>query len=141
MALERFDELRQLIIDHANQTLTDDDLVPTKEVDSEVSASEVNARLLSELQMLEPFGLGNENPLFLCREVEVLGSKTSKDGKHLFLKLRPEGSMVLDGVLWGGGDYSIEPFARLNLVFRPEYDTYNGYNLIRWVIEDFEECE
>ncbi len=141
VALERFDELRQLIIDHANQTLTDDDLVPTKEVDLEVSASEVNARLLSEIQMLEPFGLGNENPLFLCREVEVLGSKTSKDGKHLFLKLRPEGSTVLDGVLWGGGDYSIEPFTQLNLVFRPEDDTYNGYNLIRWVIEDFEECE
>jgi len=137
--LERFETLRQTILEHANTTLTDEDLVPTLEVDMEVRGSEVNTRLLTELTLLEPFGVGNENPLFMCREVEILGSHTSRDGKHLFLKLRPEGSVVLEGVIWGGGDYPIEPSTQLNLLFRPEIDTFNGHGLIRWVIEDFEE--
>ncbi|MFQ3610837.1 MAG: single-stranded-DNA-specific exonuclease RecJ, partial [Fimbriimonadales bacterium] len=141
VALERFEELRQVILNHADQTLTDEDLIPALEVDLEVEGSEVNARLLSELQMLEPFGVGNEKPLMLCREVEVLGSRTSRDGKHLFLRLRPDGSPVIDGVLWNGGDRPAESASRLNLLFRPEYDTYKGYNGIRWVIEDFEACE
>ncbi len=137
--LERFDELRQLILDYANQTLTDDDLVPVLEVDLEVQGHEVNGRLLQELSMLEPFGTGNEVPLLLCRGVEVLGSRTDRSGKHLFLTLRPQGSPVVSGVLWGGGDYLLEPGALLDVVFTPEIDNYNGYDTLRWNIKDFEE--
>ena len=139
VARERFDALRQLITDFANARLTDDDLVPTLEIDQEIRASEATLSLLQELHMLEPFGTGNERPLFACRRVEALGSYTSSNGKHLFLRVRDEGGLVANAVLWDGGDYPIEPGTHLDLAFDIEEDTYYGYGSVRWVIRDFEE--
>ncbi len=137
--LEQFDALRQTIVEFANQRLTDADLIPTLEIDQTLEAHAVTMRLIQELNLMEPFGNGNERPLFLCRGVEVVGSRTNRDGRHLFLKVRSEGSIVHDAVLWDGGDYPIEPGAILDLVFDPEEDTYTGYGAVRWVIKDFEE--
>ncbi|MDW8106706.1 MAG: single-stranded-DNA-specific exonuclease RecJ [Armatimonadota bacterium] len=137
--LEHWDALRTLIVEFANARLTDDDLVPTLTVDQTIEAHAVNIRLVHELSLLEPFGTGNEPPLFLARAVEVLGSRTSQDGKHLFLKVRGEGGIVHDAVLWNGGDYLLEAGTRADFVFEPEEDTYNGYGAVRWVIRDFEE--
>ncbi|MFN7016924.1 MAG: single-stranded-DNA-specific exonuclease RecJ [Fimbriimonadales bacterium] len=139
VSLERFDQVRQTIIEFADQRLTDEDLVPTLEIDQTLEACEVTMRLIQELSLLEPFGYGNERPQFLCRHVEVVGSRTSQNGRHLFLKVRGEGSVVYDAVLWDGGDYPIEPGAVLDLVFDPEEDAYNGYGAVRWVLKDFEE--
>lgn len=139
VARAQFDALRELIIAFANARLTDEDLIPLLDIDQAIEAGEVTMRLIQELNMLEPFGVGNEKPLFMGAGVEVLGSQTSKNGKHLFLKVRGEGSVVYDAVLWGGGDYPIEPEARIDLVFDVEEDTYNGYGAVRWVIRDFRE--
>jgi single-stranded-DNA-specific exonuclease len=139
VALEQLDALRMLITDFANAHLTDDDLIPTLDIDQEIAPSEATVSLIRELAMLEPFGAGNERPLFLCRGVEVLGSRTSSDGKHLFLKVRGEGGVETAAVLWDGGDYPIEPQTRVDLVFDLEEDTYYGYGTTRWVIKDFEE--
>jgi len=137
--LERLEELRNLILETAQRELTDEDLMPELLIDLEVNGHEMNGRLMSELKLLEPFGEGNETPLFLCRAVHVIGSRTSQDGKHLFLKIRPEGSTVLDAVLWDGGDNPLEPDTQIDVVFQPEEDTYYGYGTIRWKLHDFEE--
>jgi single-stranded-DNA-specific exonuclease len=139
VALEQLDALRTLITDFADAHLTDDDLIPTLEIDQEIAPSEATVSLIRELGMLEPFGAGNERPLFLCRGVEVLGSRASSDGKHLFLKVRGEGGVETAAVLWDGGDYPIEPQTRVDLVFDLEEDTYYGHGTTRWVIKDFEE--
>lgn len=141
VSLEKFETLRQLIFEFADANLTDEDLIPTLEIDQEIPAHAVTTRFLQEISLLEPFGSGNERPLFLCRGVEVIGSRVSQNGRHLFLKVRGEGSVVYDAVLWDGGDYPIEPRATLDLVFDPEEDTGSLYNTARWVIRDFEEVE
>jgi len=139
IAVEQLDALRTLITDFANAHLTDDDLIPTLDIDQEIAPSEATLRLIQELRMLEPFGAGNERPLFVCRNVEVLGSRTDRSGKHLFLTVRGAGGIATDAVLWDGGDYPIEPQTRVDLVFDLEEDTYKGYGATRWVIKDFEE--
>ena len=137
--LEQLETLRTLILEHANQRLTDEDLIPELWIDLELQGHEVNNRLLSELEMLEPFGTGNESPLFLCRNVRVMGSRASQDGKHLFLRIRPEGSPVLDAVLWNGGDNLLEPDTVIDVVFEPETDDYYGYPTLRWKLQDYQE--
>jgi single-stranded-DNA-specific exonuclease len=137
--LEQLETLRTLILEHANQRLTDEDLIPELWIDLELQGHEVNNRLLSELEMLEPFGTGNESPLFLCRNVRVMGSRASQDGKHLFLRIRPEGSPVLDAVLWNGGDNLLEPDTVIDVVFEPEMDDYYGYPTLRWKLQDYQE--
>lgn len=134
---DQLDALRDAIIAFADAHLTDDDLIPTLEIDQEITGRDTTTRLVQEISMLEPFGTGNERPLFLCRDVEVLGSKTSANNKHLFLKVRSEGSLVYDAVIWDGGDYTLEPQARVDLVFDIEEDAYTGYSAVRWIVKDF----
>jgi len=137
--LEQMETLRTLILEHANRRLTDEDLIPELWIDMELEGHEVNQRLLSELEMLEPFGTGNESPLFLCRNVRVIGSRTSQDGKHLFLRIRPEGSQVLDAVIWNGGDSPLEPETLIDVVFELETEDYYGYQTLRWKLHDYQE--
>jgi single-stranded-DNA-specific exonuclease len=137
--LEQMEMLRTLILEHANRRLTDEDLIPELWIDMELEGHEVNQRLLSELEMLEPFGTGNESPLFLCRNVRVIGSRTSQDGKHLFLRIRPQGSPVLDAVIWNGGDSPLEPETLIDVVFELETEDYYGYLTLRWKLHDYQE--
>lgn len=139
VALEQLDALRNAITAFADARLTDEDLIPTLEIDQEIEARDTTTRLVQEIRMLEPFGTGNERPLLLCRDVEVLGSKTSANGKHLFLKVRSEGSLVYDAVIWDGGDYTFEPQTHVDLVFDIEEDSYTGYGAVRWIVKDFAE--
>ena len=71
-------------------------------VDAWISDSDVNLDLAEDLKLLEPFGEGNEEPVFGMRDVmfsdvRPLGS----DGRHMSVTLRGAG---LRGVLWNGGD-------------------------------------
>ena len=47
--------------------ITPEQQSPTLEVEAEVELSDLNWKLYKILQCLEPFGPGNERPLFLCR--------------------------------------------------------------------------
>ncbi len=65
-----------------------EDLVPTLELDAELSLSELDRRLLEELRALEPFGAGNPRPLFAVRGLWVVDIRPiGNDGSHLHLQL------------------------------------------------------
>ena len=67
-----------------------------------IEPGDVTLDLAESLQLLEPFGEGNEDPVFGLRgvsfsDVRSLGS----DGRHLAVQLRGSG---LRAVWWGHGD-------------------------------------
>ncbi len=65
-----------------------EDLVPTLELDAELSLSELDRRLVEELRALEPFGPGNPRPLFAVRGLRVVDLRPiGNDGNHLLLRL------------------------------------------------------
>jgi single-stranded-DNA-specific exonuclease len=50
------------------------DLTPKVEVDMELPVSSLSEELIKELNMLEPFGVGNPQPLFLSAAMKVKGA-------------------------------------------------------------------
>lgn len=68
----------------ASKKLLLEDLIPSLDIDIELKLSDLNESLVKELQVLEPFGTGNPEPLFYSRnlklksEVQVLGKETLK---------------------------------------------------------------
>lgn len=48
-----------------------DDLVPTIELDGVLAAEDITLQLVEQLQQLEPFGQGNNEPRFLIRNVQL----------------------------------------------------------------------
>ena len=56
---------------HAAARLCAEDFIPRLEIDAELSLSGINPDLLAELRMLEPFGMGNREPVFAARDVRL----------------------------------------------------------------------
>jgi single-stranded-DNA-specific exonuclease len=71
----------------AEESLAGTDFVPSLEIDANVTFSDISFSLTGEFEMLEPFGLGNPEPLLGSKELEVLYPRVVKD-VHLKMKLR-----------------------------------------------------
>ncbi len=60
---------------------------PKINIDCELSADDINENLMSFLEQMEPYGVGNEQPLFLVKGVRpVLAKRVGKDQNHLHFK-------------------------------------------------------
>jgi single-stranded-DNA-specific exonuclease len=77
----------------AKEMLSGKDFVPSLEIDVNVDLSDIDISLISEFEMLEPFGFGNPEPLLGSKNLEVLFPKIVKNN-HLKMKLRQKNQSV-----------------------------------------------
>jgi single-stranded-DNA-specific exonuclease len=88
MRAEHVGELRRRINEHARLRLGGERLQPVLEYDAELTMEQVTPRLWEQLRTLQPFGMGNPEPVFLARGVTMMGEARVLREKHLKLKLR-----------------------------------------------------
>ncbi|MBU1726407.1 MAG: single-stranded-DNA-specific exonuclease RecJ [Candidatus Omnitrophica bacterium] len=70
---DSIDDFRLSINRLAHEKLTIEDLLPSLEVDMEISLGDLNIRIAEEMEALEPFGSGNPEPLFYTRDLRLKG--------------------------------------------------------------------
>lgn len=56
---------------------------PSTHLDLDIDASEFTTALCLAVERMQPFGIGNEEPLVLIRNIEVMGMRTMSEGKHV----------------------------------------------------------
>jgi single-stranded-DNA-specific exonuclease len=84
---ERIEELRNRLDAYARERLTEADFVPVLKVDLEVEWQEIGPKLFQAIGQLEPFGMGNPQPVLVTRNARLLlPPKTIKD-KHVKFRL------------------------------------------------------
>jgi single-stranded-DNA-specific exonuclease len=81
-------ELRVRMDQFARARLKPSDFEPTLELDGELDLTEVTPELFQSLRMLEPYGMGNPEPVFAGRRVELTMPPRILKEKHIKLKLR-----------------------------------------------------
>lgn len=131
---ERVGELRQAFEEYVRSHTTAEDFTPVTLVDSELTFGDINDALLADLDKLEPHGAGNPQPTFLARDVTVL-SKRIVGESHLKLFLR-QGNRALTAIAFGRADAPVENGSRLDILFVPERNEWNGSATIQLRIED-----
>jgi len=63
--------------------------------EAEVNLEDVDWKLYDILQKFEPFGAGNEEPLYLASGLTVMEtSPVGQDGKHLRLMVRHNSNLI-----------------------------------------------
>jgi single-stranded-DNA-specific exonuclease len=90
-------ELRARLDEFARTKLTMTDFEPVLEIDNELSLTDVTPELFQALQLLEPYGMGNPEPIFAARAVQLVAPPRILKEKHLKLKLRSAPTPVLEG--------------------------------------------
>jgi len=87
MLADRIPDLRTHLDQYARARLTLADFEPTLDVDAELSLKEITPELFQALRQLEPFGVGNPEPVFIARNVRLTASPRILKDKHVKLKL------------------------------------------------------
>ena len=85
------------------EQLKEQDLIKTIESDCELTFKEIDKILLSEIKMLEPFGVGNPQPVFLTKNVDFVGYPRIVGKDHLKIKVR-EDNIVFEAIGFGQAD-------------------------------------
>ena len=90
------------------------------------------------LGVLEPFGEGNEKPLFVLEKMQVAGLIPLSGGAHTKLQLRRDRA-ALDAVLFrmSPEETGIRPGAVLDFLVSAEVRQYNGNSLLSLRVEDW----
>jgi len=81
-------ELRVRLDAFARTRLTPADFDPILNLDGELDLSEVTPDLFHALRLLEPYGMGNPEPVFAARGVQLVAPPRILKDKHVKLKLR-----------------------------------------------------
>jgi single-stranded-DNA-specific exonuclease len=101
---ERVPELRQRLDLYARQRLKPEDLEPLLEYDLELSLEEIGPKFWEALGRMEPFGMGNPEPVLVARGVHCPAPAKVLKGKHLKLRVAPEPGPPARRDLARGGD-------------------------------------
>jgi len=81
-------ELRVRLDAFARARLTPADFDPILDLDGELDLSEITPELFHVLQLLEPYGMGNPEPVFAARGVQLAAPPRILKEKHVKLKLK-----------------------------------------------------
>lgn len=108
----------------ARELLSEEQLQPRLQLDSEVALSELNFDLLQWHEMLQPFGTGNPQPLFFARHVEPAAEPQVLKEKHLVLRLRQR-NYHQRAIFFGGATTAL-PAAPWDVAFLISSDEYEG---------------
>jgi single-stranded-DNA-specific exonuclease len=131
----------------AGALLTEEDLVPTLEVATEMAPGEACADLLLQLEAMAPFGNGNPDPLFVSRGLPVLETlRMGAEKQHLKLILKAEGlnsRNTVEALWWHNGELAdrLEPGQSLDFCYRPGFNVFRGERKIQFMIEDLKPPE
>ena len=96
---ERVDELRERLCRYAAEHLREEDLGNPLACHAELALSEATPALFALLRQLEPFGMGNEEPVFVARGVRVTAPPLIMKEKHVRLRVA-DGVVCFSAVGW-----------------------------------------
>lgn len=83
---DRLIDFHRSLNDYAEQHLTEDLLIPELIVDMQIAPTDISVDMISQLQLLAPYGMKNPSPRFmlnglLLKEIKIMG----KDQQHIKL--------------------------------------------------------
>ena len=103
---EKIEELRNRLKEISEKEIPPESLEPIIEVDTELKLSEANEDLVSEIEELEPFGMGNPYPVFLIDKLRVEDySRIGSIGEHLRMRLS-QNNFYANAIGWGLGEFA-----------------------------------
>jgi len=117
-------------------------------IDAELHPREVRMELASQLRRLAPFGAGNPEPVFFCRElaaheVRLLPDKKGTGPGHLKLRLGEAGprvseeeSIALEAIGFNLGGTVLAVGTRLDAAFQLTVDSWNGSERLQLKVKD-----
>ena len=133
---EKFSEFKNKLEEYAKNSNIDE-LVPIIKAESELMLKDVNLDSVKNLQLLEPFGEANQEPLFLIKNLKINSIRTLSEGKHLKISLR-EDKYIIDAIGFNMGELSEEYLIddKVDIIGSLNINSFNGNESIQIILKD-----
>jgi single-stranded-DNA-specific exonuclease len=117
--------------------MTLEDLLPSLDVDMELSLSELGEETVAELEKLEPFGMGNPEPLFFARNLRLKGTPQSLQRETLKFWVT-DGIITHQAIGFGMSSFkeSLLQASCFDLVFTPRIDSWRDNTSVILEVRD-----
>lgn len=137
LKLENLAAFRVKFAQTVAERTTNDSFIPQIAIDGEINLNELNYEIFEEINKIQPTGMSNPSPVFICRgqtttEVRTVGT----NGEHLRIKLKTnQGEIVgigfkkaeLENLLSEGS---------VDIAFSLDKNTFNGKTSLQLLIKD-----
>lgn len=115
-------------------------LIQIRDIDCRIDFDAINPRLIDELEMLEPFGNHNPEPLFIAENISIISS-TPVGTRHRRLILRSESGRTDTSLM--AMHFQIDssqpyPTHFRHLVFKIQWNRWNNSKSAQLIIEDYQ---
>jgi single-stranded-DNA-specific exonuclease len=142
---ENIHKIQQKITKFVNQKLADCELKPERFIDAEMKLNAVTVKNCRLVKKLEPFGVGNPDPVFLFKQVRVVEKRLlGSTADHLKLKIDDpttpqKENIIVDSIAFKKGDYDskIKVGDLIDFTANLSLNIWNGYTSPQLVVKDF----
>jgi len=121
---ENLSNFREQFLQAVAHQLSADALAPRLHLDAEIGLAEIGFDLLQWHEMLQPFGNGNRQPIFVCSAVEMARPPRIVAERHLDLRLKKE-KAIRRAIFFDGAATTLPP-APWDVAFQLHPNTYQG---------------
>ena len=131
---DSLDRFREKFASYVLEHTTVEERAPRLFFDAEIRLSELSLDFLSSYELLQPFGNGNPQPVFVSRGLSPARPPIHMKNHHLRLSLR-QGNHEHDAIYFGGGENEL-PQSPWDIAFTIDRNTYRGRTNLQIVIQD-----
>jgi single-stranded-DNA-specific exonuclease len=123
---QNLDAFQQRLSTFAHQCLQLEHLKPLIKIDVEANFNQLTPYLYQQIDSLQPWGIGNDFPIFWTRNVRVKEQQpVGRNQSHLKLTLAQDDNSEIKAIAWRWGDYFPLP-PRLDIAYKLQEKVWNG---------------
>ncbi|MDD5595564.1 MAG: single-stranded-DNA-specific exonuclease RecJ, partial [Candidatus Omnitrophica bacterium] len=134
---DNLEEFKKEINRLAREKMSLEDLLPSIDIDMELSLADLNTKIVEEIDLLQPFGAGNPEPLFYTKNLKLKGEPAllSRDTLKFWVS---DGTHTSQAIAFGMGSLkeSLLNADSLDLVYSPKIDTWRDESSIILEVEE-----
>lgn len=133
-----FDTFVKEINKYADSVLTERDMIPSIDIDCPLSERYVTLENAKMLRNLEPFGMGNEKPVFSISGAEVMNiAAVGVDNKHLRIRIN-KNNKIINGIGFNMGNFIsfVNQGDIIDIAFQMDINNYQGNESVQLILKD-----
>jgi single-stranded-DNA-specific exonuclease len=130
---------RARFAEYVTSNTSEEQRLPKLVYDAEITFDQLSLEFLASYDLLQPFGNGNPQPVFIARKVGLSRPPLHMKNNHLRFMLR-QGYHEQDAVFFGGGERQL-PNPPWDIAFTIDRNTFRGRTTLQLIIQDVRACQ
>ena len=139
--IDKFDKFAKKIIQYALENNLESSEKEIKNYDIKLDFKYIDIKLAETIELFEPFGVSNEEPIFYSSNVKVAKviRLPKNDKLHLKLEVNQNGKNII-AILWDSNEEEAKKFENSNYVdifYKLKVNRFNGKSDIQLLLENY----